>query len=123
MIHKSEMDPEFISNGDDSLDYEISEELPYIDDGETPYLEIDWRQFGVDPTKPTKARPGSAEKVRILAARYAAGLPLWHEEDSYDHSPQPAEEPVSSEDMFEFSDLVEDDLDDEEGCELIDELG
>ena len=32
-------------------------------------------------------RPGSEEKVTMLAARYAAGLPLWHNDDCYDHGP------------------------------------
>ena len=36
---------------------------------------------GIDPTQPTDARPGSGEKVKILAARYGAGLSLWHEDD------------------------------------------
>ena len=34
---------------------------------------------GVDPLIPTEAKPGSEEKVKMLAARYAAGIPLWHE--------------------------------------------
>lgn len=49
---------------------------------------------GVDPSQPTVAKPGSEEKVLTLAARYAAGLPLWHNEDRYDHGPgqlEPAE--------------------------------
>ena len=34
---------------------------------------------------PTSHRPGSEDKVLILIARYAAGLPLWHPHDaSYD---------------------------------------
>ncbi len=108
MIQKSDREPEFFSDGDE-FEFE-----------ETPYEPIDWREFGVDPTKPTKARPGSDEKVRILAARYAAGLPLWHEDDCYDHGEAeetPERPPVE---LFNFSDIEdEEDLDD---CELIDDL-
>ena len=58
---------------------------------EQAYLEIDYRKLGVDPTQPTAAKPGSPEKVAMLAARYAAGLPLWHEQDRYDHGPENGE--------------------------------
>jgi hypothetical protein len=33
----------------------------------------------------TKAIPGSAEKLDILAERVRAGLPLWHESDRADY--------------------------------------
>ncbi|MBS0265151.1 MAG: hypothetical protein JSS02_24680, partial [Planctomycetes bacterium] len=36
----------------------------------------------------TKAKPGTEEKVLMLSARYAAGLPLWNERDCYDHGPK-----------------------------------
>jgi hypothetical protein len=45
---------------------------------------------GVNPKAPTEAKPGSEDKVRMLAARYAAGVPLWHDSDCYDHGPAPA---------------------------------
>ena len=35
----------------------------------------------IDPALPTTAKAGSPEKVRIIAARYQAGLPLWDPED------------------------------------------
>ena len=41
----------------------------------------------LDPYHPTEAKPGSEDKVQMLAARYAAGLPLWHDSDCYDHGP------------------------------------
>lgn len=41
----------------------------------------------VDPCDSTEAKPGSVDKVMMLAARYAAGLPLWHDSDCYDHGP------------------------------------
>ena len=50
-------------------------------------FEEELRSLGVDPASPTAAKPGSEEKVMMLAARYAAGLPLWHSDDCYDHGP------------------------------------
>jgi hypothetical protein len=49
--------------------------------------DLDFAALGVDPKTPTEAKPGSEDKVLMLAARYAAGLPLWHNEDCYDHGP------------------------------------
>lgn len=37
--------------------------------------------FRVDPFTPTDATPGSPEKIRILAARFAAGVDLHHPDD------------------------------------------
>lgn len=51
------------------------------------YSEAEFRARGVDPIRPTAAKPGSEAKVLMLAARYAAGLPLWHDNDCYDHGP------------------------------------
>jgi hypothetical protein len=51
------------------------------------YPEIDFENLGIVPDSPTVAKPGSEEKVCMLAARYAAGLPLWHNEDCVDHGP------------------------------------
>ncbi len=48
-------------------------------------------KMGIDPFKPTAARPGSEEKVLILSARYAGGIPLWHDRDSYEHGPREEE--------------------------------
>ncbi|MBI5761836.1 MAG: hypothetical protein HZA46_25275 [Planctomycetales bacterium] len=47
--------------------------------------------MGIDPIKPTAARPGSEEKVLMLSARYSAGLPLWHDRDCYEHGPRESE--------------------------------
>ena len=41
----------------------------------------------VNPLSPTEAKPGSFDKVTLLAARYASGLPLWHDGDCVDHGP------------------------------------
>ncbi len=49
--------------------------------------DFDYEAMGINPLSPTIAKPGSEDKVRVLAARYAAGLPLWHTEDCYDHGP------------------------------------
>lgn len=43
--------------------------------------------FEITALGPTGAKPGSEDKVRMLTARYAAGVPLWHGEDCYDHGP------------------------------------
>ncbi|MDG2358811.1 MAG: hypothetical protein P8M20_04075 [Planctomycetaceae bacterium] len=51
------------------------------------YPGIDLEGPHVDPQTATVAKPGSEEKVCMLAARYAAGLPLWHNEDCVDHGP------------------------------------
>ncbi len=45
-----------------------------------------WAEVELDPETPTMAAPGSMEKVMMLHARYAAGVPLWDEQDSNDHS-------------------------------------
>lgn len=60
-----------------------------LDDSEfcDEYEEVDFAAIGVNPTAPTKAKPGSEEKVLMLAARYAAGMPLWHNDDCTDHGP------------------------------------
>ena len=47
--------------------------------------------FGIEPETPTAARPGSEEKVLMLSARYAAGLPLWHNSDCDVHGPRERE--------------------------------
>lgn len=85
-----------------SYDYDVDEleedvELEYqgasdeegteYEDGEFNFEEIDFEALGIDPGGPTTAKPGSEEKVLMLAARYAAGVPLWHNKDCYDHGP------------------------------------
>jgi hypothetical protein len=70
----------------DDLDHTMDElDLEY-DDGATFDLD-EFIALGINPSSPTTARPGSEEKVMMLSARYAAGMPLWHEEDCYDHGP------------------------------------
>jgi hypothetical protein len=55
----------------------------------------------LDPETPTVAAPGSMEKVMMLQARYAAGVPLWDERDSYDHSDSAAAAAQAVEDRAE----------------------
>ena len=80
-----------------SFDFDVDEMEPDLDliensegsdlETEARFEEIDFESLGIDPGGPTVAKPGSEEKVLMLAARYAAGVPLWHEKDCYDHSP------------------------------------
>jgi len=52
------------------------------------YEEEQFESMGISPHDSTGAKPGSTDKVTMLAARYAAGLPLWHDSDCYDHGPE-----------------------------------
>lgn len=67
-------------------DTEVLDE-EYGSEYDESFEEFDYAALGIDPITPTAAKPGSEDKVRVLAARYAAGLPLWHDEDCYDHGP------------------------------------
>ena len=61
----------------------------FDEDGELVEFEPeDFAALGIDPYRPTRAKPGSEAKVLMLSARYAAGLPLWHNEDCYEHGPR-----------------------------------
>lgn len=69
-------------------EYDIDISSTSVVDGEEGELpEIDFDALGINPALPTAAKPGSEQKVFTLAARYAAGLPLWHDEDCIDHGP------------------------------------
>lgn len=75
--------------------YDVEEHDEYVDD-----YDLDaYLSRGIDPMQPTSAKPGSEEKVLMLSARYAAGIPLWHNQDCYDHGPGLASE--TSETEFE----------------------
>lgn len=69
-----------VASIDDTEDEVSSDDLELLQ-------EIDFAALGINPSAPTEAKPGSEQKVLMLAARYAAGLPLWHGEDRYDHGP------------------------------------
>ena len=75
-----ETDPDMAASDDYDLD----------DNGATLDIE-EFKAMGINPLKSTKAKPGTEEKVLMLSARYAAGLPLWHDRDCYDHGPKERE--------------------------------
>lgn len=72
---------------DEELDHNNENLVEDDDSEETGVDEIDFEALGINPEDPTQAKPGSEEKVLMLSARYAAGLPLWHNNDRYDHAP------------------------------------
>lgn len=69
------------------LDVAVGMEGDLDDDRAAEYVETSYDLSSLDPLSPTEAKPGSEDKVRMLSARYAAGVPLWHDEDCYDHGP------------------------------------
>ena len=79
---------EFSFKIDPERDLAIGTELSFEECGDQPYAdELAFDFADVDPLTPTEAKPGSIDKVKMLAARYAAGVPLWHNSDCYDHGP------------------------------------
>ncbi len=50
------------------------------------------------PDSPTQAPPGSPEKIAVLAARYAAGVALWHPDDAA--GPPPRQRPPGTRGAF-----------------------
>jgi hypothetical protein len=77
---------EFCFEVNPDLDLAIGRELTaetIVDD----FYGEDTVVLDVNPLDPTGAKPGSETKVQMLAARYAAGVPLWHDSDCYDHGP------------------------------------
>lgn len=78
---------EFSFKIDPARDLAIGTELSFeeMDDHYSDELAFDFTD--VDPLNPTVAKPGSIDKVKMLAARYATGVPLWHDSDCYDHGP------------------------------------
>jgi hypothetical protein len=80
---------EFVYQVNPSRDLAIGSELSFEDCDSEFVADFDFTDC--DPNCPTGAKPGSMDKVRMLAARYAAGVPLWHDSDCYDHGPVGAE--------------------------------
>ncbi len=74
---------------------------------EGPWAELASAFVALDPETPTIAAPGSMEKVMMLQARYSAGVPLWDERDSYDHSESAAATPAVLGASSEVVDVVE----------------
>ena len=78
---------------EDEVELEVQNYVPeaagdeYASEFSDKFEEIDFEVLGIDPSEPTAAKPGTEEKVLMLAARYAAGVPLWHGSDCYDHGP------------------------------------
>ncbi len=81
---RSELDDDIEVNSMADFEYDFEETGAILD------LE-EFKAMGVNPSKSTKAKPGTEEKVLMLSARYAAGLPLWHDRDCYDHGPKERE--------------------------------
>jgi hypothetical protein len=81
---------EFDGSGEEELPPQAADLLDDVENDE--FEDINFEALGIDPAAPTHAKPGSEEKVLMLTARFAAGLPLWHERDCRDHGPGEAME-------------------------------
>ncbi|MEZ5943407.1 MAG: hypothetical protein R3C18_18585 [Planctomycetaceae bacterium] len=101
------MDLSFDVNPD--LDLAIGTEVSF-DEAEGEFDIEDFATLGVDPLDSTGAKPGSEEKVRMLAARYAAGVPLWHDGDCYDHGPTDGLLDLASDEFADEDEDVEEEL-------------
>lgn len=79
-----------VKNGKKKAAKGEAKEAPETEEGEfVTDPEADTAEFmalGIDPYRPTTAKPGSAEKVLYLSARRAAGVSFWHPEDRYNHA-------------------------------------
>lgn len=89
-----------LTNGEFELLPE-DENVSYLAEYVAGYSEEDFGELGIVPNSPTEAKPGSEDKVMMLAARYAAGLPLWHDSDRYDHGPDGAQLGEDGEELYE----------------------
>lgn len=85
-----DIEPNSMSDFDYDLDDTGEMDTGVLDTAALLELE-EFKAMGVNPCKSTKAKPGTEEKVLMLSARYAAGLPLWHDRDCYDHGPKERE--------------------------------
>ena len=70
-----------------SKDYPVIKTDRVVNDFQqvTARNDLEYDDVDVDPSNFTRARPESKEKVRMIAARCASGLPLWHHSDCSDH--------------------------------------
>lgn len=91
-------------------DYELmfDEQDAYVADFADAFDMEEFENLGINPGQPTDAKPGSEDKVMMLAARYAAGMPLWHDEDCYDHAPA-LDSDLNGEETLD-DELIEEDL-------------
>lgn len=80
---------EFTFEADPNVEVALGSESGFEDVESLPVSEAyePWDLTGYEPLVPTKAKPGSEDKVKTLSARYAAGVPLWDPSDRYDHGP------------------------------------
>lgn len=93
---------EFTFEADPTLDIALGMEHSEVVEVLEPEEESRvWDLSSYDPLEATIAKPGSEDKVKMLSARYAAGLPLWDPKDRYDHGPDQVEE-VEEVDDSEF---------------------
>ncbi|MBN69016.1 MULTISPECIES: hypothetical protein [Gimesia] len=86
LSYELEDDQSLVSYEDGDYQDEFSED-GYEPNFDALFGEEEYRQMGINPDEATQAKPGSEQKVLMLAARYAAGLPLWNHSDCYDHGP------------------------------------
>ena len=86
LSYELEDDQSLVSYEDGDYQGEFGEE-GYEPNFDALFGEEEYRQMGINPDEATQAKPGSEQKVLMLAARYAAGLPLWNNSDCYDHGP------------------------------------
>lgn len=101
---------EFSFDVNPETDIAIGNELSFEDAAEEAYLEEDFDFSNIDPVSPTAAKPGSDDKVRMLAARYAAGVPLWHDGDCYDHGPSDHSDPLDGDSLSDSRFDLDDDF-------------
>ena len=103
---------EFTFEADPTLEVALGSESGFGDEEEVAEREgyEPWDLSGYDPVVPTTAKPGSQDKVKMLSARYAAGLPLWDPSDRYDHGPDDLIEALSEEEEEEQMFVDEDEL-------------
>jgi len=71
---------------DPNLDVAIGLESDFLNRHDSEYSSESYDEGSA--IIPTEAKPGSEDKVKMLSARYAAGVPLWHDSDCYDHGPE-----------------------------------
>lgn len=102
---------EFSFEVDPEVDIAIG--LEVVPDESEAFDELDFDISGYDPLIPTGAKPGSDDKVKMLAARYSAGVPLWHDSDCYDHGPANALNLLGGDSEDDVDDVDDLDLDEE----------
>ncbi len=81
---------------DPNLDVAIGLESDFINGNGSEYSSESYDEGSA--IIPTEAKPGSEDKVKMLSARYAAGVPLWHDSDCYDHGPDTLDSDFDMED-------------------------